>query len=264
MSEGMSVGQPRQFADVVVLAAGRSVRMGGPDKLFLDFAGRPLLAWTVAALSRAESVRRLIIVTRPDRVTELMTESWVREAGASVVAGGDSRQVSVAAGVEASTSDVVLIHDGARPLVTPEVVDRVARAALTADVSVPVVPVPESMLWVADGRVTGELDKIDLYKSQTPHGLNRRLLLAAYAQQDPRGPEMIIDEPSLVLATTGTNMTTVAGDAVNLKVTVPGDEELGLALLEARARATAGAPSAPAHSGAAAPGPPGNSQNGRP
>lgn len=227
----------RHFADVVVLAAGTSQRMGHTDKLFLEVGGLPLVGWTVAAVARSESVRRVIVVTRADMVAPLREAPWIREAGAVVVAGGARRQESVAKGVAATSSEVVLIHDGARALLTPALVDRVARATAERGLVVPVVPVPESMLVIREGRVSGELDKTDLFKSQTPHGVRRELLLAAYAECDPHGPEMFIDEASVVAATTGTPMATVAGEAVNLKVTTPGDDELTVALLEARARA---------------------------
>lgn len=235
-----STGQSdRHFADFVVLAAGTSQRMGLTDKLFMDVGGLPLVGWTVAAVARSESVRRVIVVTRADMVAPLRGASWIREAGATVVAGGARRQDSVAAGVRAASADVVLIHDGARALLTPALVDRVARATATHGLVVPVVPVPESMLVIREGTVSGELDKTDLYKSQTPHGVRRELLLAAYEHRDPDGPEMFIDEASVVHSALGTPITTVAGEAVNLKVTTPGDDDLTVALLESRARAAA-------------------------
>lgn len=227
-----------RFADAIILAGGSSQRMGGPDKLMMEFGGRPLLAWTVAAVARATSVRRIIIVTRKDRRTAMAAFPWVRAVHATVVVGGARRQDSVAAGVEASEGPVVLIHDGARPLVTPAVVDRVAQAAREHGAAVPVVPVPESMRRVEDGRIVSMLDKTDLFRSQTPHGARRDLLLAAYARQDPRGPETFIDETTLVQST-GIVVLTVPGDPVNLKVTLRGDEELAFALLDARARAGA-------------------------
>ena len=224
------------FADAIVLAAGSSARMAGPDKLFLPFGGRPLVAWTLAAVAGARSVRRIILVTRDDTAALVASAPWVREAGATVVVGGERRQDSVAAGVEAADGEVVLIHDGARPLVTSALVDRVATAARLHGAAVPVVPVPESMRRILDGRVVGMLDKTGLYRSQTPHGARREVLLSAYARQDPRGPETFIDETTLVQST-GVIVSTVPGDPVNLKVTLRGDEELAFALLDARSRA---------------------------
>src|SRR5437763_17208924 len=100
------------FADAIVLAAGVSERMGGADKLMLQVAGLPLLAWTVRAAAAARCVRRLIVVGHPDRVPALSRASYLRDFDATVVPGGRRRQDSVAAGVRASDGEVVLIHDG--------------------------------------------------------------------------------------------------------------------------------------------------------
>lgn len=222
------------FADAIILAAGNSSRMGGADKLLMEVGGLPLIAWTIRAAARATTVRHIILVSRKDRATAIADEAWVRGAGATVVVGGVRRQDSVAAGVESSDADVVLIHDGARPLVTPQLFDRVAVAARSHGAAVPIVAVPESMRRVVEGRIVGHLDRVDLFRSQTPHGAQRHLLMHAYKSQDPRGPETFIDETALVQST-GIVVSTVPGEPANLKVTLPGDEQLAFALLEARA-----------------------------
>jgi 2-C-methyl-D-erythritol 4-phosphate cytidylyltransferase len=224
------------FADAVILAAGSSTRMDGPDKLLMEVGGVPLLAWTLRAAAAAATVRRIIVVARPDRIPALADEPWLQEVGADLVAGGARRQDSVAAGVEAADGEVVLIHDGARPLATADLLDRVARAARVHGAAVPIVAVPESMRRVIDGRIVQILDRTDLHRSQTPHGARRAMLLQVYAVQDPRGPETFIDETTLVQSA-GVAVTTVLGEPANLKVTLPGDEQLAFALLEARARA---------------------------
>ncbi len=229
----MSEGAP--FADVVVLAAGTSTRMGGADKLLIPVGGQPLIAWTIGAAAKAHTVRRIIVVTRADRAEAWADEPWIRAADATVVVGGPRRQDSVAAGVEASDAEVVLIHDGARPLVTPQLFDKVAWAARTNGAAVPIVAVPESMRRVVDGQIVEVLDRTGLHRAQTPHGARRSLLTKAYESQDPRGPETFIDETTLVQST-GIVVFTVTGEPANLKVTLPGDETLALALLEARAQ----------------------------
>jgi 2-C-methyl-D-erythritol 4-phosphate cytidylyltransferase len=213
--------------------------MEGPDKLALVVAGLPLLAWTLRAVAAARTVRRVVLVARADRLDVVAREPWVRAVNATVVAGGARRQDSVAEGVEAADGEVVLIHDGARPLVTPALVDRVARAARDHGAAVPVVPVPESMRRIENGRIVAQIDKTGLYRSQTPHGARRELLLAAYRRQDPRGATTFIDETTLVQAA-GFPVSTVPGDPANLKVTLPGDEDLAMALLASRHRQTHG------------------------
>jgi 2-C-methyl-D-erythritol 4-phosphate cytidylyltransferase len=233
----MQLGGHR-FADAVVLAAGSSSRMGGIDKLWLEVAGLPLLGWTVQAVARADSVRRLIVVARADQAEQLARQPWLAPYRPVVVVGGERRQDSVAAGVEAADGEVVLIHDGARPLVTAALVDRVALAAREHGAAVPVAPVPESMRRIIDGKIVEIVDRTDLFRSQTPHGARRELLLAAYQAQDPRGPETFIDETTLVQST-GIAVSTVEGDPANLKVTLRGDESLAISLLESRARLAA-------------------------
>ena len=222
------------FADAIVLAAGVSERMGGADKLMLDVAGLPLLAWTIRAAAAARTVRRVIVVARPDRVATMSRAPYLRDVDALVVAGGKRRQDSVAAGVEASDAEVVLIHDGARPLVTPDLMDRVAREAREHGAAVPVVAVPESMRRLVDGKVVGILDRHGLFRSQTPHGARRAVLLDVYSRLDPHGPDTFVDETTLVQSS-GVVVRTVPGEPANLKVTLPGDEQLAIALLEARA-----------------------------
>lgn len=222
------------YADAVVLAAGTSERMGGVDKLMMSIAGMPLVAWTLRSVAAATCVRRIIVVARPDRVEEFAETPYVRELDSIVVPGGLRRQDSVANGVDAASAPVVLIHDGARPLVTPELVDRVAAEAWRMGAAVPIVAVPESMREVVDGEIIRTVDRTRLYRSQTPHGARLELLRRAYSIQDPRGPETFIDETTLVQSA-GISVATVPGEAQNLKITLPGDDELAIALLGARA-----------------------------
>ncbi|MEA2619361.1 MAG: 2-C-methyl-D-erythritol 4-phosphate cytidylyltransferase, partial [Chloroflexota bacterium] len=107
-------------ADVIVVAAGRSTRMGGDDKLAVEIGGRPLLAWTLAALAAAPEVVRIVVVTTKDRRAAVAAAPWLPAAVIEVVEGGDRRQESVHAGFAAfdrhvpDESGVVLVHDGAR------------------------------------------------------------------------------------------------------------------------------------------------------
>lgn len=223
-----------RFADAVVLAGGVSERMGA-DKLMLEVAGLPLLGWTLRAVAAARTVRRIILVVHGPRLEQVASYPWIHDLSPTLVVGGERRQDSVANGVAAADADVVLIHDGARPLVTPDLIDRVAEAAREHGAAVPVVPVPESMRQVVDGEIVGILDRHGLYRSQTPHGARLSVLRHVYEQVDPHGPETFIDETTLVQST-GFRVSTVPGEQANLKVTLPGDELLAYGLLEARVR----------------------------
>ena len=207
--------------------------MAGVDKLAASLLGRPLLAWSLDAIAAAASVRRVIVVTAPERVAELAAASWVRAHDATVAAGGARRQESVAAGVALAAAEVVLVHDGARPLVSPQLVDAVADAARDHGAAVPVVPVAETLKRISNGRVAVTLDRTDLAAAQTPQGARRALLLDAFRRHDPNGPETFTDEAALFEAS-GVPVAAVAGDPANLKVTVPADLERAAALLGAR------------------------------
>ena len=221
------------FADAVIVAAGASRRMNGTDKLTAIVAGRPLLAWTLEAVAAAATVRRIVVVAAPERIAELSAAPWIRQVRATVVAGGARRQESVAAGVAAADAEVVLVHDGARPLVSPSLVDRVALAARVSGAAIPVRAVTETVKRIGAGLVAETVPREGLATAQTPQGARRELFLAAFAAHPPTGATEYTDEAAL-LAASGVPVATVEGEADNVKVTEPTDLDRAAAILEAR------------------------------
>jgi 2-C-methyl-D-erythritol 4-phosphate cytidylyltransferase/2-C-methyl-D-erythritol 2,4-cyclodiphosphate synthase len=217
-----------RFADAVIVAAGGSTRMGGIDKLSEPLLDKPLLAWSIDAMASAESVNHVVVVTRPDRVDDLAAQAWI--GSASVVAGGPQRSDSVRAGVEAATADVVLVHDGARPLASSNLADAVARAAAAHGAAVPAIPVADSLKRASGGSIESSVDRDGLVRTQTPQGARRDLLLAAF---DRAAGASYTDEAALLEAA-GSAVVTVPGEAANIKVTDPSDMELVRALANAR------------------------------
>jgi len=232
--------------DAVVVAAGASTRMGGDDKLAASVGGRPLLAWTLEALAGAPTVRRIVVVTAPERAAGLAAARWLPASVAAVVVGGARRQDSVAAGVaalgEGEPGDVVLVHDGARPLVSRALIERVAAAAAEHGAAIPVVPVAETLKRVAHGRIAGTVDRAALAAAQTPQGVRRDVLARAWAIEPPRGPATWTDEAALLEACR-IPVHVVPGESTNLKVTLPDDLARVEAALVARGDL---APAAPA------------------
>jgi 2-C-methyl-D-erythritol 4-phosphate cytidylyltransferase/2-C-methyl-D-erythritol 2,4-cyclodiphosphate synthase len=220
--------QVRAFADAIVVAAGSSSRMAGIDKLDVLIAGRSLVRWAVDAVASAGSVRSVTLVTAASRVDELNEAAWVREQGIRVVAGGSRRQDSVAAGVRVAEADVVLVHDGARPLATPRLVDAVAEAARTHGAAVPVLAVADALKRVEGSTVQAHPDRAGLYRAQTPQGARTELLRRALELAD-QAHEAFGDEAEL-LGRQGVPVVTVPGEPANLKVTEPADLDLVLAL----------------------------------
>jgi 2-C-methyl-D-erythritol 4-phosphate cytidylyltransferase/2-C-methyl-D-erythritol 2,4-cyclodiphosphate synthase len=212
--------------DVVVVAAGASRRMGGLDKLRAPVGGFPLLAWTMRAIAAVPSVRAIVLVTAPDGAAALAAEPWLPPAVTAVVAGGARRQDSVAAGVAALPAgephDVVLVHDGARPLVSADLAARVAAAAADHGAAIPVVPVAETLKRVEDGWIAATVDRTPLAAAQTPQGIRRDVLARAWELQPPAGPTTWTDEAALLEACR-IPVHAVPGETTNLKVTLPDD-----------------------------------------
>jgi 2-C-methyl-D-erythritol 4-phosphate cytidylyltransferase / 2-C-methyl-D-erythritol 2,4-cyclodiphosphate synthase len=224
------------FADAVIVAAGSSQRMSGVDKLGAILGGRPLLAWSVESMAAARTVRRVVVVAAADRVQELSAAEWLRAVPATVVVGGDTRSASVLAGVRACHADVVLVHDGARPLVSPALADAVAAAAAEHGAAIPTVPISDSLKTLSGTSITAGIERDGLVWAQTPQGARRGLLLDAFAAA---GGLSFSDEAGLLQAH-GVAVVAVPGEATNIKVTRPDD----LALVRAIARARSGAATA--------------------
>ncbi len=230
-----------RFADAIIVAAGSSRRMAGADKLDAELLGRPLLEWSVAALARAESVDRIILVARPEQVDSLASASWLAAVAgdrAVVVGGGLERSDSVRAGVATSNAAVVLVHDGARPLATPALADAVAAAAAAHGAAVPVLPVVDSLKRAAGDALAGSIDRSGLVRTQTPQGVRRELLLSCFAAA---GSASFSDEAAL-LESQGVPVATVPGEPANIKVTEPVDLELVRAIAAGRQHAADGTP----------------------
>lgn len=204
--------------------------MGGGDKLAAPLLGRPILAWTLDALASSPAVGRLVVVAAPGRVDDVAALPYVRRHGARVVAGGPRRQESVALGVAATATPLVLVHDAARPLVTARLIGAVAEATRISGAAIPVVPVAETLKRVRDGSVGETVDRAGLAAAQTPQGARRELLERAWAAFPPDGPREFTDEAALLEAA-GIPVAAVPGEAANIKVTLPEDLARAEALL---------------------------------
>jgi 2-C-methyl-D-erythritol 4-phosphate cytidylyltransferase/2-C-methyl-D-erythritol 2,4-cyclodiphosphate synthase len=215
-------------ADVIVVGAGRSARMGGTDKLGVEVAGRPLLAWTLAAIAAAPGVAQIVVVTSAERRDAVAGAPWLPPAVTDVVVGGERRQESVHAGFAAldrhdpDEAGAILVHDAARPLVDSRLVAAMADAVRRHGAAIPVVPVVETLKRI-DGELVGTtVDRTGLGAAQTPQGVRRDLLRAAYRRFPADGPDTFTDEAALLEACS-IAVHVVPGDPGNLKVTLPAD-----------------------------------------
>jgi 2-C-methyl-D-erythritol 4-phosphate cytidylyltransferase len=202
----------------ILVAAGSGARLGAAvPKAFVEVRGRTLLAHAVAAMAAHPAIGELVVVAPASHLAEAERESGVR-----VVAGGASRQDSVAAGLAAVSSDVdyVLVHDVARPFVPPRVVDAVLDALRDgAAAVVPVVPIADTVRRVEpDGTLAGVIDRATLVAVQTPQGFRRPLLVAAHE----RASGVATDDAALVEAL-GEQVVAVPGAPEGFKITTPAD-----------------------------------------
>lgn len=194
-----------------MVAAGGSTRMGGIDKMMAPIAGRPLLAWTLGGLAAVPEIERIVVVTAPANVSAIRSAAWLPSRVVAVVAGGERRQVSVAAGFsaledagsaagDADADGIVLVHDGARPVVDAAMVRSVIAAVADHGAAVPILPIAETVKRIERGLVGATVDRDGLGVAQTPQGVRRGLLRAAYARFPPDGEPTFTDEAALLEA----------------------------------------------------------------
>lgn len=221
----------------LVAAAGSSSRMGGVDKLMEFLDGIPVLARTLTALQSAESVDEIVIAAREEHlvaIAELCRRYGITKCK-KVVRGGESRGHSVLlAALEASPDmELLAVQDGARPLVTPELIDRTVQAAARCAAAAPAVAVKDTIKVAAeDGAVTGTPDRSTLRAVQTPQVFSADLLKAALQSALEDGAP-ITDDCSAV-ERLGKTVYLVEGDEENLKITTPMDLVVAEAILAER------------------------------
>jgi 2-C-methyl-D-erythritol 4-phosphate cytidylyltransferase len=209
---------------VVVVAAGRGSRFGAPKHL-APLGGRPLVQWSLeAARFVADGV---VLVLPPGEVLDVEPHTALSTGADVVVAGGETRTASVRAGLAAvpEGAEVIVVHDGARPLASPAlfraVVDAVRRGA---DAAVPGLAVADTLKRVVHDTVTATVARDGIVAVQTPQAFRAELLRAAHA-----GASEATDDAGLV-ESLGATVRVVPGDARNIKVTTATDLEVARAL----------------------------------
>src|SRR5918993_4079063 len=225
-------------AAAVVLAGGSGSRVGAAgNKVYLPVAGRPLLSWAVAAFAAAPSVRRLVLVARPEDRAEARAAADRTGAVVEIVAGGATRHGSewaalrhLAPAVRAGELAVVAIHDGARPLAGCELIEATLAAARLHGAAVPGVPLTDA--GTVDPACGGCVQPAArrLVRVQTPQAFRAAELLAAYEQADRDGFTGT-DTAACVERYAGLRVHCLPGDPRNLKVTYRADLELAARLL---------------------------------
>jgi 2-C-methyl-D-erythritol 4-phosphate cytidylyltransferase/2-C-methyl-D-erythritol 2,4-cyclodiphosphate synthase len=218
----------------VVVAAGRGERLGAPHKVVLPLAGRPMLAWSLRALELAETIGPIVVVAGPhtlDAVAQIVRDEGFTRVLA-IVPGGERRQDSVGAGLAAlpDAIEIVVIHDGARPLAEPALFDRCAAAAAESGAAIAATPVADTLKRVMEGAIEETVDRAGLWAAQTPQAFRLESLRGAMAGGSG---ENFTDEARLY-EVSGLPVAVVPSSPANLKVTHAEDIPVAEALLRAR------------------------------
>ena len=223
---------PLKYCGAVIVAAGSASRMGGIDKVMATLGGEPMIVRTVRNFQNCDAVREIVVVTRADLIVPIMDLCSGFDKVKAVVVGGESRQASVMAGLNALSGKVglVAVHDGARPLVSWQVIDRTVRAAHTYGAAAPGIPVKDTIKTVKGSIVQSTPDRSNLRAIQTPQIFDKDILRAALrlAQKD----QAVVTDDCSAVERMGMSVKIVEGDERNLKVTTPIDLKIAELLLE--------------------------------
>ncbi len=231
---------PNGSVAAIVVGAGQGRRMGGMDKAFLPLLERPLLAYAVDALEACPQVGEIALVVSAalaERCRQVVQAAGWQKVSA-ICAGGAVRAASVRAGLAAvKGAEWVLIHDAARPLLTPALVASGLAAAAGAVAAIAAVPVRDTIKRVRpDHTVAHTVDRSQLWAAQTPQIFRRDTLAAAFRRAGAAADDYT--DEGVLLESQGIAVRLFPGDPANIKVTVPADVEVAAALLTSSGRAT--------------------------
>jgi 2-C-methyl-D-erythritol 4-phosphate cytidylyltransferase len=227
------------MVSALIVAAGSSRRMGF-DKLFACLSGKPVLWYSIDAFSECDEIDEILVITREDRVGEV--EQLVSSAHfpkvRKVLVGGAERHLSVWNGlkaVESLGSEFVAIHDGARPLTTPRLIQECLEMARQHGAACCASPIPDTVKRAsAENVVTDSVERSGLWAMQTPQVFASGLILQAYAALIAKH-EMVTDEVSAVQKL-GKRIALLKNQDWNFKITFPHDLELAEHVLTLRAK----------------------------
>ena len=217
----------------IIVAAGKSERMGaGTDKAFLSLGNKPVVAWSLLAFERCADVDRIVLVVRKEQ--QLAAKAVARMFGISklvaVVPGGNKRQESVQAGLAACDADTrfVVVHDGARPCITPDVVSEVVKLAKRVGAATVGRRITDTVKRVEKGTaISGTEDRDKLWAVQTPQAFHFKILANAYKNL---GKNDVTDDCQAV-ELSGETVRIYENRAPNFKITTVEDLQMASALL---------------------------------
>ena len=218
------------LVSAVIVAAGSSSRMGGRDKLAAPLGDSTVIAHTIRAFQDCPEVGEIVLVLRQGAEKPALEGASGCDKLSRVVHGGDTRTASSLAGVMACdpAAEIILIHDGARPLVTEAVIRNAVEGAGKYGAAVPVTPVTDTVKVGKDGFAVATPDRSTLFAAQTPQAFRAELIKAAL--QDAADKGLSLTDDCAAVERLGMRVKLVEGDARNRKITLPSDLALAEAL----------------------------------
>jgi 2-C-methyl-D-erythritol 4-phosphate cytidylyltransferase/2-C-methyl-D-erythritol 2,4-cyclodiphosphate synthase len=208
----------------VVVAAGQGLRFGGDKpKVLAPLAGRPLLYWSLAAFARHPLVAETVLVVPPGRGTEFLAALNL-DFPVVLAEGGEYRTQSVASGLAATdpNATIVLVHDGARPLVTGPEIAEVIKLASRGGAAILAIPCQDTLKRITSSRrVDYTVNRADVWRAQTPQGFKRAVLVKALSSAEG-DPERATDE-AILAEWQGKIVLIACGSPKNIKITYPED-----------------------------------------
>ena len=224
------------FCSAVVAAAGGSSRMGGVNKLLLPLEGIPVLARTLRALDEARLVDEIVVAAREEDLLTIgdLCRTYGVTKPVKIVRGGETRAASVLAAAMECWEDgaFIAVHDGARPLAEPALIDSVIQLAFRTNAAAAAVPVKDTIKVTAEGKIVSTPDRETLRAVQTPQVFDGALLRAAL-QAAVEGGIPVTDDCSAV-ERMGKEIYLTEGSYENIKITTPEDLALAAAILQRR------------------------------
>ena len=221
-----------KYCGAVIVAAGNASRMGGIDKVMAPLGGEPMIVRTVRQFQECDAIREIVVVTRPDLIVPIMDLCHGFDKLKAVVVGGESRDASVALGLNTLSDKcrLVAVQDGARPFAGWQLIDRVVRAANSYGAAAPAIPVKDTVKVVRGGIVDHTPERSSLRAVQTPQVFDFDLLRGALKKAKLDG--IAITDDCSAVEHMGMSVKIVEGDERNIKITTPMDLKLAELILE--------------------------------
>ncbi|MDI6756667.1 MAG: 2-C-methyl-D-erythritol 4-phosphate cytidylyltransferase [Endomicrobiia bacterium] len=225
-----AIAKSKKNVSAIVVAAGRGKRFGS-IKQFVELGGKPVYMWSVDALAMLPQVREVIVAV-PRGLSDSIRLKYPRGGKIKYVAGGKERCDSVRIALAAASRDteIILVHDAARPLVSKKIILAAIRAAALGGAAIAAVPATDTVKISADGKlVSRTVPRSSVFLAQTPQVFRREIIMKAYEKPDPSATD-----DSYLVENSGVQPVLVAGSYENFKITSPRDLDAAETILNAR------------------------------